>query len=296
MWAKAAATMILAASAFGGAAQAQSVLIEDAVARVIYRPSDRTDFQVEVVGESVAGLSAVAVSRVGNDLKISGGLASDNRRLRLHNCTASTGDAPPSQPGQGASVSVPQLGLVRAEDAPLIIINGPRDASIRTSGAVFGTITRGVENVKLDVGGCGAWVVPNTERQTDINIGGHGQVWIGSVDKLTVKIGGNGHVRTARAQAVDVGIGGSGRVYIQNINGPMDVGVAGAGTVRVAEGHIDRLNARIMGSGDLDVGATVGNLNATIMGAGNIEVERVTGEVKRRVVGVGLISIHHEGH
>lgn len=285
--------MVLALSMAGlaGGAQAQSVEIDNAVARVIYRVENRSDLEVTVVETGRSDIPAIQITRVGRDIRIDGSLEGRNR---INGCRSSSGATAPSLPGEGASVSVRGLGRIELKDAPLLIIKGPRDVSIKTAGGVFGTVARGADNVAITTGGCGGWVVGNTSDSINVSIGGSGNVWTGTSRNMQINIGGSGTVRSVRVNDLSVNIGGSGNVYVGDVRGDMNVGVGGSGNVEVAAGNIGHMRARVAGSGSLDINASVRDLDATIMGAGNIVVDRVTGNVSRRVVGVGNIRIRNE--
>lgn len=276
---------------FGSVASAQTLHIEDAAVRVIYRPENRSDFDVAVTGDGASNLPRLRIDRSGGDLRIDGGL-SRSRSSRVTRCRNGNADTPPASPGQGASVNVPGVGMVNMEDAPLLVISGPRNVRIRTSGSVHGTVARGAETVDVGVGGCGSWVVANTQDRVRVAIGGSGNVWTGRARRMDVNIGGSGRVKVANVEQLDVAIGGSGNIEARRVEGPVKVTVSGSGNVKIAEGNMPTMDARIMGSGNIEAGGTVGDLNARIMGAGNIRVDRVTGNISRTVVGVGRITVN----
>ncbi|MGI4818756.1 MAG: GIN domain-containing protein [Janthinobacterium lividum] len=286
---------VLAVSAavmgFASVASAQTVHIEDAAARVIYRPEDRSDFDVAITGDGAANLPRLRIERSGSDLRINGGL-SGNRNARINRCRNANAYTPPASPGQGASANLPGVGALNMEDAPLIVISGPRNARIRTSGAVHGTVARGAENVDIGFGGCGSWVLANTEDRVRVAIGGSGNVWTGRARRMDVNIGGSGRVKAGHVEQLDVAIGGSGNIDVRRASGPVKVTVSGSGNVKIEDGNIPTMDARIMGSGNIEAGGSVGDLNARIMGAGNIRVARVTGNISRTVVGVGRITVN----
>lgn len=284
--------LAVAAASMATAAQAQTVTIDDAVARVIYRPEDRADFQVSITGEGVAGLPPLRVARQGEDLVIDGDLDRRNLRSPISRCHNGDSGQPPASPGLGASVNVRGVGQLALSEAPLVIIRGPRDARIRTSGAVYGTVAPGPRNVDVGIAGCGAWVVANTEERLRVSVGGSGTVWTGTADVLDINIGGSGKVRATGAARMDVAIGGSGTVRLAHVDGPVGVAIGGSGTVHIASGNVPVLDAHIAGSGNIDFQGTAADLNARIMGAGTITVNRVTGNVSRSVVGVGRIRVN----
>lgn len=284
--------LALAVAGFSGEAYAQSVEIDNAVARVIYRVENRSDIEVSVVEEGRTNLPPLRVSRNGRNVKIDGQLSGRNR---IGSCNSNrAGTEAPSSPGANARVTVRGVGTVDVNDVPLIIIKGPRNASINTNGAVYGSVARGADNVDIYTGGCGGWVIGNVRDTVTVSIGGSGNVWTGTARNMQLNIGGSGTVRATRIEDLNINIGGSGNVVVGEVRGDVDVRVGGSGNVDINEGRIGSLKARVAGSGTIRFAGTVRDLDASIMGAGNIEVDRVTGNVNRRIVGVGAIRIHNQ--
>ena len=285
-------TLVLALAGFSGEAYAQSVEIDNAVARVVYRVENRSDIEISVVEEGRTNLPPLIINRSGRNVKIDGQLTG---RTRIGSCNSNrVGPDAPSSPGANARVTVRGVGTVEVNDAPLIIIKGPRNASINTSGAVYGSVARGADNVEIYTGGCGGWVIGNVRDKVTVSIGGSGNVWTGSARAMQLNIGGSGTVRSTRIDELDINIGGSGNVEVGEVSGDVDVRVGGSGNVEINNGRIGMLKARVAGSGTIRFDGTVRDLDASIMGAGNIEVDRVTGNVSRRVVGIGTVRIRNE--
>ncbi|KAK0359942.1 hypothetical protein LTR94_029275, partial [Friedmanniomyces endolithicus] len=138
------AAAALAACAAAAPASAAEVEIRNAVARVVVIVEDRQDVAVEVT-QGRSRLPALQVRRQGRDVRIDGGLRS-NRMWSgdVRNCNA--GRAGAAQPGEGASVEVRNLGRVRLEEAPLIVLRTPRDVDVSAEGAVFGAVGRGAHD------------------------------------------------------------------------------------------------------------------------------------------------------
>lgn len=256
----------LVVAGFASGAQAQEVEIENAVARVVVIPEDRSDIQV-TVDQGAAGLPPIEVRHRGSDVRIDGGL-----RRRIQNCRSGGFVADPTQMPSGVSVTVRDHGVVEMAEAPLIIIRTPMDARVDASGAVWGAIGRS-DSVDLGAGGCGDWSVANTRGD------------------LSVAIGGSGDVRTGEAQALEVAVGGSGGVTVAAINGPADIAIGGSGEVTVNAGRARALEVAIGGSGTVIFNGEVGDLDVSIAGSGDVRVARVTGRVQRTIVGSGDIRI-----
>lgn len=274
---------------------ARSVVdIKNAYARIIYLPENRTDYVVTVTENGSDALPRLQITQSPRKLEIDGGISDQRSGIRISQCRNGDNNTIPESPGIGSSVTLSGIGRVDATDAPLLIIRGPLNADIRSSGAVYGTVTRGASNIDLRVGGCGAWVVANTPERLGLSIGGNAIVWAGDIGDLDVKIGGSGHVKANHIRTLSASMGGSGRIGVASIDGNLDVRIGGSGTVDIASGNIPTLTARIGGSGDIEFGGTVHDLDATIAGAGRITVDQTTGTVRSRVMGSGRINVNRQ--
>lgn len=275
---------------FGGVANAQNVRVENAIARVVYIPENRSDVDVEIQS-GTANLPPLDIRRSQGVVTIDGNINRNARRVRTLNCQGGGNSEPPSRPGEGAYASVPGISRVSLMDAPLIIIRGPRDANIGTNGAVHGAIGRGANDVRLSSSGCGNWVIANVRGNTDVNIGGSGNIWTGATESLRINIGGSGDVRATTVKDLRVRIGGSGDVDVQRAVGDVSISVAGSGNVEISEGRINALQVSVMGSGEVEVGGVVNDVSATVAGSGDVVVHRVTGNVSQRILGSGKVRV-----
>ncbi|MDP1914583.1 GIN domain-containing protein [Brevundimonas sp.] len=279
----------LAAPAF--AKPGPEVEIRHAVARVAVIVEDRADIAVEVEQGS-SGLPPIQVSRVGNEVRIDGGLRRRgflNRGDGIRECRSGPDNAQP--PGDGASVEVRDHGRINISDAPLIVIRTPRLVDVSASGAVFGSVGRGASGVDLGSSGCGYWNVANTEGPVSLSIGGSGDMRAGTSTSLDISIGGSGSVTAGATRGLEVSIGGSGDVAVARIQGPLDVSIAGSGDVVVRDGTSPDVSISIAGSGDVGFGGVAGDVDVSIAGGGDVNIARATGSISRSIVGGGDIRI-----
>ena len=277
----AAAVAALTGLAAAAPASAGEVEIRNAVARVVVIVEDRQDIAVEVT-QGRSRLPAVQVRRNGRDVEIDGGLRRNGlwgRGDGIRNCNSGRADA--AQPGQGATVEVRDLGRIRLEDAPLIILRTPRNVDVSAGGAVFGAVGRGARSVELDSGGCGGWTIANVDGDLELGVGGSGSIRAGTSRTLDASVGGSGSVSA----------GGSGNVEVASANGQGDISIGGSGGVNVRQGRLDKLSVAIGGSGDVRYGGTTRDLSVAIAGSGNVRVAAATGSVSRTVVGSGTLHI-----
>jgi hypothetical protein len=284
-----AAVAVMAAPAF--AKDGPEVEIDHAVARVAIIVEDRADIAVEVEQGS-SGLPAIQVTRVGNEVRIDGGLRRRgflNRSNGIRECRSGPENA--QRPGDGASVEVRDLGRINISDAPLIVIRTPRQVDISTSGAVFGSVGRGATSVELGSAGCGDWNVANTDGPVSLSIAGSGDMRAGTSASLEVNIAGSGSASAGATRELDASIAGSGDVSVARVDGNIDVSIAGSGDVVVRAGDSPDVDISILGSGDVNFGGVAGNVDISLAGGGDVNIARATGSVSRSVAGSGDIRI-----
>jgi hypothetical protein len=264
-----------AAALAAGSAQAASVDIKDAVARVTVIPENRRDIKVEIVRANPQ-LPIQVRSMAGRTI-VDGDL---DRRIR--GCRGGEGRA---------VVTVRGVGEIGWNDMPQIIIRTPRDVDVDAGGAVFGSVGRSA-SLELGNAGCGDWTVANVEGAMHISQAGSGDTRTGSAGSARIRIAGSGDVATAEIRGgLNVDIAGSGDVGVAAISGPLDVSVAGSGDVHVAGGRAPRMAVTIAGSGDVAFDGTADSLKARIMGSGDVRVREVRGEVNRMVMGSGGVTV-----
>ncbi len=265
--------------------------IDHAVARVVVIVEDRADIGVEIE-QGASRLPALRVERRGADVRINGGLGRRVAGFRvgddIRNCRSGPDQ---TRPGQGASVEVRGLGQISLDDAPRIVIRAPRDVNISAGGAVFGSIGRGAASVDLGNGGCGDWVIANTDGPVEAASGGSGSMMIGASRSLEVSLAGSGDVTAGATGPLDVSLAGSGSVMIAEVNGDTDISIAGSGETSIRRGRIPNLDISIAGSGDIDFGGTAGDVSISIAGSGDVRIAEATGSVSRSVIGSGDIRI-----
>ena len=286
-----AAAAALVAACAAAPAMADEVEIRNAVARVIVIVEDRSDVGVEVT-QGNSRLPRIDVQRRGGEVRIDGGLrrggvfgSSDG----IRNC--SSGPANARQPGEGAVVEVRDLGRIRLEDAPLIVLRTPRDVDVSAGGAVYGAVGRGARSVELGSGGCGDWSVANTVGAVALSVGGSGSIRAGTSRSLDAKVGGSGSISAGATRDLNAAVGGSGSILVARVDGDGDISIGGSGDVTVRDGRMNELSVAIGGSGDVRYGGATRDLNVAIAGSGDVNIGAATGQVSRTVVGSGSVNI-----
>lgn len=270
--------VLLAASAAtlaAGAAQAASVEIKDAVARVTVVPEARSDIKVEVVRSNPR--LPLQVRSFGGKTIVDGNL---DRKIR--DCRGG---------GERSRVYVRNVGEVSWADMPQVVIHTPRDAEVSAGGAVFGSVGRSA-SLELGNAGCGDWTVGNVEGRLRLSVAGSGDTRTGTAGEAKLRMAGSGDVATADVRGpLDVDIAGSGDVTVASVGGPLNVHVAGSGDVKVLGGHAADMRVAVAGSGDVSFNGVADSLKATIMGSGDVHVREVRGAISKTVMGSGGVRV-----
>ena len=270
-------TMLLAAAAAlsAGAAQAASIEVKDAVARVTVVPENRSDIKVEIISPNAK--LPLSIRTLGDRTIVDGDL---DRKIR--SCRGS---------GERASVEVRDVGSISYAEMPQVVIHTPRDVRIETGGAVFGSVGRS-GSLELGNSGCGDWTVANVEGDARISQAGSGDTRMGSAGSLKVRVAGSGDVATADVKGgLDVSIAGSGSAHVKSISGPLEISVAGSGDVDIGGGRATTMKVSIAGSGDIDFEGPADSLKARIAGSGDVRVGEVRGEISKTIMGSGSVRV-----
>ena len=267
----AAASLVL-----GGGAQAATVEVRDAVARVIVAPEARSDVRVEMLTTNPS--LPLTVRTRGEAVIIDGDL---DRKIR--SC---------SSRGGRSSVTVSGVGEVAYADLPQVVIRTPMDVDLQVGGAVFGVIGRS-QSLKFSNAGCGEWTIANVAGAVQASQAGSGDMRMGTVGSADLRVAGSGDMTVRQVNGpLEADVAGSGDVKVAQVSGPrLQARVAGSGDVTVDAGQVDAMSATVAGSGDVRFNGEAGSLSASIVGSGDIRVRQVRGAVDRSVVGSGEVRV-----
>jgi len=251
--------VLLAAGAAmaAGSAQAASVEIRDAVARVTVVPEDRSDVKVEVLKPNSRVPLTVRTVPGGRTI-VDGDL---DRRIR--SCRGVFGKA---------VVTVRDVGDISWDEMPQVVIHTPRQVDVEAGGAVFGSVGRSA-SLKIENAGCGDWTVANVAGEAKVSQAGSGDTRMGSSGALKIRVAGSG----------DVAAG--------DVKGGLDVSIAGSGDTEIAGGQATTMKVSIAGSGDVDFDGSADSLQARIAGSGDVSVRQVKGEVSKSIMGSGSVRV-----
>lgn len=258
-----------------GAAEAASVQLRDAVARVTVVPEDRADVKVEFLATNPK--LPLNVSTSGATTVIDGGLAH-----RIRDCHRR-----PDHP----SAWVRGVGRVEADAMPQLVIRTPRDVVLSASGAVFGAVGRSA-SLDLQDSGCDVWTIGDTAGEARIQESGAGAIRMGSADHLEAHLSGAGDVHAVTLRrGLAAHVSGAGGVNVEEVSGPLTADISGLGHVRVAGGRASDVRASVSGMGGVEFGGSAETLRASISGVGNVHVKQVTGAVTKSVSGLGHVTV-----
>ncbi len=270
-----AAALSATAALCAGAAQAASVEVKDAVARVTVIPENRSDIKVEFISTN---------PRLPLDVRTFGGRTIVDGRLghRIRDCH-DRGDTP--------SVYVRDVGEVDFKDMPQVVIRTPRDVDLDAGGAVWGAVGRSA-SVKLGNAGCGDWTVANVDGAMRISQAGSGSTRAGAAGEARLRSAGSGDTSVGDVHGpLTVDIAGSGDVKAASISGALDVHIAGSGDVKIGGGRATTMSVTVAGSGNVDFRGVAETLKARVAGSGDIRAKQVTGEVHKMIMGSGGVTI-----
>ena len=269
------ATGAMALAGVASAAEAASVEVKNAVARVTVLPEARSDIKVDLVQANPR--LPIEVRTFGGRTIVDGALGA-----RIRDCRGR---------GENITVRVRGVGDVAWKDLPQIVIHTPKDVDLDAGGAVWGTVGRSA-SLKLGNAGCGDWTVANTEGDLKVSQAGSGDTHAGSAGSARVHVAGSGDAALGDVKgSLDIDIAGSGDVTVASMSGPMKVHVAGSGDVKVGGGKATTMAVSVMGSGNVDFRGSADSLKATIAGSGDVRARQVTGQVSKTVMGSGGVTI-----
>ena len=282
-----------AVAAVGGTAQAQDVMFDGVIARVVVIPESRADVAVDVRPGGAA--LPIRVRREGARTVLEGGLEVDRCR----------GD------GAGRTVRIRNGRELPMSAAPLVTIRAPRSLSISTrKGAVHGEVGP-TQNLSVSSGGCSTWRVADVAGNLQLQQGGGaravagrarvarfsasggGSIQAGPVGELQAGASGGGDLRVLSvAGPLTADASGGGVIRIDSVSGPITAEASGGGGVGVAGGRSGALQARASGGGWVRHGGTAGGLSARASGGGSVRVAAVNGPIHQRATsGGGTVQV-----
>ena len=266
-----------AAAAIAGGAQADELVLNGVVGRVVVTPENRPDMVVQV--QPGRALGAPRVRREGARIIVEGG-------QEVRGCNMRGGDT---------EVRLRGGTRLRLSEAPLITVRAPLNVHVRTekNGALAGQIGP-TRNLHLASGGCAQWTVGDVAGALVLTQSGGSTARVGQAASARMVASGGGVINAGQVRALDASASGGGVVRVAGVTGPGAAGASGGGRVRVEGGRTGLLRANASGGGWVDYGGSADGLDATASGGGRVDVARVTGPVnRRRESGGGVVRIRN---
>jgi hypothetical protein len=128
-------------------------------------------------------------------------------------------------------------------------------------------------------------------RSVDLAAGGCGNWTVANVDgRLEIGVGGSGSVRAGSSRSLDASVAGSGSIFAGG-TGDLDASIGGSGSIVVASisGPAD---ISIGGSGDVTVrGGRAGALDVAIAGSGNVRFDGTAASLDVAIAGSGDVRV-----
>lgn len=270
-------SLAAAGLSLASAAQAATLEVRDAVARVVVVPEARSDIRVDILTTNPS--LPLSVRTRGDQVMIDGDL---DRKIR--SC---------SSRGGRPTVTVSGIGEVAYDDLPQVMIRTPMDVDLKVGGAVYGAVGRS-QSLKISNGGCGDWTIANVAGEVSASQAGSGDMRMGAAGSAVLRVAGSGDMALRQVSGpLEVDVAGSGDVKVARLDGPsLQARVAGAGDVGVEAGRVETMSVTVVGSGDVRFNGEAGALKASIAGSGDVRVRRVTGAVERSVIGSGEVRVN----
>jgi len=263
-----------ALGAASAAAAAPGIEIRDAVARIVVIPEDRADVKVEML--TVNRSLPLEVRQTASGVTIDGGLAH-----RIRDCHTSS---------ENPWTYVRGVGRVDYKDMPQVVIHAPKAVMLASNGAIVGSIGRSA-GLDIENSGCSAWTIADVAGEAVVRDSGVGAIRMGQAQRLDARLSGVTNVHVNKVANLEVSLSGTGGLTLNELAGPMEARVSGAGHVKVLQGNAGAVRATISGVGGIEFGGQAQSLDAQVSGIGSIRVKSVTGSVTKQVSGIGHVTI-----
>lgn len=209
-----------------------------------------------------------------------------------------------------ASASTNEVHIKNAVARVAVVVEDRTDVAVEVEQGASGlpavTVSRRGGQVVID-GDLGRRAIRNCRsgpadtaqpgQGASVDVRGHGQIDVAdaplivirSPRAVNVEAGGAVFGSVGRgAASVTVETAGCGGWTIANVEGPLNVTVAGSGDIRA--GVSRSLEIDVAGSGDVSVGAT-GAAEVSIAGSGDVAIASVTGNFETNIAGSGDVLV-----
>ncbi len=202
----------------------------------------------------------------------------------------------------GAASAAPSVNIIHAAARVTVIPEARSDVQVQivhANGALPLNITRNGDQTVVDGG---LFMRPinchTTFGKPRVFVFGKGDYSWDDLPQIIVRTPMDAHVSAGeavwgsigRANSVDLHDAGCGDWTVDQVAGPLNVAVAGSGDVKAA--GAGWAEARISGSGDVNLGQVRGALTASISGSGDVNAGSINGPLDARISGSGDVKIN----
>jgi hypothetical protein len=177
-------------------------------------------------------------------------------------------------------VVVPKGTAIRVDDMVGDAQIGDTEGDMRFE-AVASTTTIGkVKDARISMMGSGRIQMSEVMGTLKLDIAGSGKIKAASTKSVDADIAGSG---SAELGAIDGGlsldIAGSGNFNAARVNGPVKVGIMGAGSVNIPQGTANPLHVDIMGAGNFVFGGEAIDPHVSALGSGRVKLRSYKGRM-----------------
>jgi hypothetical protein len=177
-------------------------------------------------------------------------------------------------------VTVPRGADVEIESLVGDTTIGDTQGNLRLEAAATKARIGRVASANIDIGGSGRVDIAAVTGTLKLDVGGSGKIVTGPIGNLRADLAGSGDAQFgAISGGLDLDIAGAADVYAARVNGPTKIGIAGSGSVKIADGTADPLHVEIMGSGNFNFGGVAVDPHVEAFGSGNVRIKSYRGKL-----------------
>jgi hypothetical protein len=172
---------------------------------------------------------------------------------------------------------------------------GDIDAPLRLDGHAIQARFGRVQNAQIEIAGSGRIVLGAIKETLDLEVAGSGNFQAASASAAQIEIAGGGNVVIGPLSGgLSTEVAGSGNVRVAQVNGPVDIEIAGSGDVLIEGGRADPFEVEIAGSGDVMFRGEAVNPRVSIMGSGDVKVASFSGSKNEEIMGSGRFEVMNQ--
>lgn len=189
-------------------------------------------------------------------------------------------------------ISAPAGTPFDIEDMIGVVNAGDIDAPLRLDGHAIQARFGRVQSARVSIAGSGRIGIGAVKETLDVEVAGSGNIQVASAAAAEVEIAGGGNVVVGPlAGGLSTEIAGSGDVRVASVNGPVEVEVAGSGSLLIEGGRADPFSVEIAGSGDVVFKGHAVNPRVEIVGSGDVRVNSMSGSKSEEIMGSGRFEV-----